>query len=63
MKKDSKQLAGQDLEISKKHNTIYALDRQISNKKKKLEEIEQNLYVNAQGENFRDMRPIFDEER
>lgn len=59
----SRQIAGQDLEISKKQNELYALDRQISTKKKKLEELEQKMYENAQGENFRDMRPIFAEER
>ena len=59
----SNQLAGQDLEISKKQNELYALDRQISTKKKKLEELEQKMYENAQGENFRNMRPIFAEER
>ncbi len=59
----SRQIAGQDLEINKKQNELYALDRQISTKKKKLEELEQKMYENAQGENFRDMRPIFAEER
>ena len=59
----SRQIAGQDLEFSKKQNELYALDRQISTKKKKLEELEQKMYENAQGENFRDMRPIFAEER
>jgi len=51
------------LEIRQKQNSIYALDRQISTKIKNIEELEQKMYVNAQGENFRNMRPIFDEER
>lgn len=51
------------MEISKKQNELYVLDRQISTKKKKLEELEQKMYENAQGENFRNMRPIFAEER
>lgn len=59
----SKQLTGQDLEISKKQNVLYELDKQISTKKKKIEELEQKMYENAQGENFRNMRPIFAEER
>ena len=59
----NKQLAGQDLEISRKQNVLYELDRQISTKKQKIEELEQKMYINAQGENFRSMRPIFDEER
>ena len=59
----NRQLAGQDLEISQKQNVLYELDKQIRTKKKKLEELEQKAYENAQGENFRDMRPIFDEER
>lgn len=59
----NKQLAGQGLEISRKQNVLYELDRQISTKKKKIEELEQKMYINAQGENFRSMRPIFDEER
>ena len=59
----NRQLAGQDLEIKQKQRALYELDKQISTQKKKLEEMEQKLYVNAQGENFRNMRPIFDEER
>ena len=59
----NKQLAGQDLEISRKQNVLYELDRQISTKKQKIEDLEQKMYINAQGENFRSMRPIFDEER
>ena len=59
----NRQLAEQELEIRQKQISIYALDRQISTKIKKLEELEQKMYVNAQGENFRNMRPIFDEER
>ena len=48
------------------HHKLYlthALDRQISTKIKKIEELEQKMYINAQGENFRNMRPLFDEER
>ncbi len=59
----NRQLAGQELEIKQKQNTIYALDKQIITKVKKIEELEQKMYVNAQGENFRSMRPVFDEER
>lgn len=61
--KHNRQLAGQSLEIRQKQNTIYELNKQISTKKKRIEELEQKMYINAQGENFRDMRPIFDEER
>ena len=57
------QLAGQDLEISKKQNVLYELDKQIRTKKRQIEEMEQKMYENAQGENFRNMRPIFAEER
>lgn len=59
----NRQLTGQELEIKQKQNTIYALDKQIITKVKKIEELEQKMYVNAQGENFRSMRPVFDEER
>jgi len=59
----SRQLAGQDLEISKKQNVLYELDKQIRTKIKKIEELEKKMYENAQGENFRNMRPIFTEER
>lgn len=59
----SRQLAGQELELSRKQKALYELDRKINTQKKKLEELEQKAYVNAQGENFRGMRPIFDEER
>ena len=57
------QLIGQGVEIKQKQQEIYLLDRQINAQKQKLEELEQNLYVNAQGENFRSMRPIFEDER
>ena len=40
----NRQLAGQDLEISKKQNFLYELDKQISTKRKKLEEMEQKMY-------------------
>ena len=59
----NKQLAGQGLEIRQKQNEIYTLDKQISTKKKKIKELEEKLYSNAQGENFREMRPVFNEER
>ncbi len=59
----SRQLAGQDLEISKKQNVLYELDKQIRTKKRQIEELEQKMYESAQGENFRNMRPIFAEER
>ena len=59
----NKQIAGQDIEIQQKQNALYALDRQISTKEKEIEELEQKLYVNAQGEDFRDMRPVFTDER
>lgn len=59
----NRQLTEQELEIRQKQNSLYALDRQISTKIKKIEELEQKMYVNAQGENFRNMRPVFDEER
>lgn len=59
----SRQLAGQDLEISKKKNVLYELDKQIRTKKRQIEEMEQKMYENAQGENFKNMRPFFDEER
>ncbi len=59
----NRQLAEQELEIRQKQNSIYALDRHISTKIKKIEELKQKMYVNAQGENFRNMRPIFDDER
>ena len=59
----NRQLAGQDLEIKQKQRALHELDKQISTQKKKLEELEQKAYVNAQGENFRSMHPIFDEER
>ena len=51
------------LEISKKQNVLYELDKQIRSKKRQIEEMEQKMYENAQGENFRKMRPIFTEER
>lgn len=59
----NKQLIEQGTEISQKQQEIYLLDKQINVQKQKLEELEQNLYVNAQGENFRSMRPIFENER
>lgn len=59
----NKQLAGQDLEISKRQNVLCELDKQIRTKKRQIEEMEQKMYENAQGENFRNMRPIFAEER
>ena len=51
------------MEIRQKKNALYELDRQISTKEKKVEELEEKLYVNAQGEDFRDMRPVFADER
>ena len=59
----NRQLAGQDLEINKKQNVLYELDKQIRTKQRQIEELEKKMYENAQGENFRNMRPIFDEER
>ena len=59
----NKKIAGQNLEIQQKQNVLYELERQISVKEKKVEELEQNMYVNAQGEDFRDMRPVFADER
>ena len=59
----NKQLIEQGTEISQKQQVIHLLDKQINAQKQKLEELEQNLYVNAQGENFRSMRPIFEDER
>ena len=59
----NKQLIEQGTEISQKQQEIYLLDKQINVQKQKLEELEQNLYVNAQGENFRSMCPIFENER
>ena len=49
--------------INQKQQQIYLLDKKINAQKQKLKELEQNLYVNAQGENFRSMRPIFEDER
>ena len=57
------QLIEQGAEIQQKQQEIHLLDKQINAQKQKLEELEQNLYVNAQGENFRSMRPIFEDER
>ena len=51
------------MEISKKQNVSYELDKQIRTKKRQIEEMERKMYENAQGENFRNMRPIFAEER
>ncbi|MBR4982856.1 MAG: hypothetical protein IKY94_09875 [Lachnospiraceae bacterium] len=59
----NKQIAGQGVEIRQKQNEIYTLDKQISTKKKKIKELEEKLYSNAQGENFKNMCPVFDEER
>lgn len=63
IEKHNKQIAGQNLEIRQKKNALYDLDRQISTKEKKVEELEEKLYVSAQGEDFRDMRPVFTDER
>ena len=59
----NRQLAGQDLEINKKQNVLYELDKQIRTKKRQIEALEEKMYENAQGEDFRNMRPIFAEER
>lgn len=61
--KSDSQLEKQNMEMQRKQNALFELDKQISIKQMKLKELEQKMYVNAHGENFRSMRPIFDEER
>lgn len=63
LEKSDSQLEMQNMEMQRKQNALFELDKQISIKQMKLKELEQKMYVNAHGENFRSMRPIFDEER
>ena len=63
LEKSDSQLEMQNMEMQRKQNALFELDKQISIKQTKLKELEQKMYVNAHGENFRSMRPIFNEER
>ena len=49
--------------MDKKLQEIYLLDGQIDTQKKKLDELEKEIYINQYREDFSDLRPVFENER
>ena len=57
------QIIGKNAEIKQKQQEIYLLDKKIDTEKKKLEELEKQVYINQYQEDFNDLRPVFENER